>query len=272
MRIRPVFKCFGGKHYLAEWIISLFPPGYQSEVYVEPFLGGGSVLLNKKKGVEEWGNDLDPGVISIWKAVRDTPSKFEKEIKKLKYEKEVFEEALQEEVFRTDLERGVNEYVRKRMSRGGMGKVFAWSNRLRGGKPGDVNGWETAADNIHVISDRIQGVSFQNKPAMEILKAFNFKYCLAYLDPPYLPDSRVSKNVYRYEMKKEDHYEFLQFLKHFKAKVIISGYSSELYNVNLKDWRREVKKIKNHASQASKKGEKEEVVWMNYNPDGTFIA
>lgn len=46
---QPLIKIHGGKWYLADWIISLFPVNYQYMVYCEPFLGGGSVLLKKEK-------------------------------------------------------------------------------------------------------------------------------------------------------------------------------------------------------------------------------
>jgi len=45
-RIRPAFKCHGGKYYLSRWIISQFPERYSDLSYVEPFCGGASVLPN----------------------------------------------------------------------------------------------------------------------------------------------------------------------------------------------------------------------------------
>ena len=49
--MKPLLKYHGGKHYLKDFIISNFPAGYENMVYVEPFLGGGSILLNKKKSM-----------------------------------------------------------------------------------------------------------------------------------------------------------------------------------------------------------------------------
>lgn len=42
---QPLIKMFGGKWYLADWIISLFPVNYENMTYIEPFLGGGSNCL-----------------------------------------------------------------------------------------------------------------------------------------------------------------------------------------------------------------------------------
>jgi len=48
-------KWHGGKHYLAKAIIELMPPHVH---YVEPYFGGGSVLLEKDPvGVSEVVND-----------------------------------------------------------------------------------------------------------------------------------------------------------------------------------------------------------------------
>lgn len=46
------------------------------------------------------------------------------------------------------VELGAHEYIVRNMSRGRLGKDFAWSERLRGGKPGDVNAYE---NNLAII-------------------------------------------------------------------------------------------------------------------------
>ena len=46
-KIRCPFKIHGGKFYLSEWIISHFPENYQNYIYVEPYVGAGSIFINK---------------------------------------------------------------------------------------------------------------------------------------------------------------------------------------------------------------------------------
>jgi DNA adenine methylase len=233
-------------------------------VYIEPFLGGGSVLLNKERSCEEWANDVDPGVMTLWRVIRDQPGKLEKILSKLKYSESTFEDAADRGFFRTDLERAVNEYVVRRMSRGGMMKSFSSSNRLRGGKPGDVNGWETSLKQIPVISARIQEVTLLNKNTLDILKIFNSRNVVAYIDPPYLPETRVSSDVYRYEMTADQHHLLLNCLKNFKGKVLLSGYRNDTYDAYLKRWHAVSKTIVNHSSQQKEKPVKEEVLYKNF--------
>ena len=42
----------GGKTKLVEKILSVFPKDYEDMIYVEPFIGGGSILYNKKLSKE----------------------------------------------------------------------------------------------------------------------------------------------------------------------------------------------------------------------------
>src|SRR3989304_7743689 len=93
-KLRPVIKTHGGKYYLANWIIENFPEDYQQMTYCEPYLGGGSVFLNKDPSKEEIINDNDKKIASIFKALRDEPGEIVGRIKRTKYKEETFEKAL----------------------------------------------------------------------------------------------------------------------------------------------------------------------------------
>src|SRR5690349_7923975 len=132
--MRSVLKIHGGKWYLKQWLISLFPQGYQNMTYIEACGGGASVLLQKDPSVVEIYNDADPALVEIFQALVHSPETFIEEIGKIEYSRASFEWAIQNSG-------AVAELVRRRMSRGGLGTHFAWSERLRGGRPGDVNAW-----------------------------------------------------------------------------------------------------------------------------------
>jgi hypothetical protein len=61
---------------------------------------------------------------------------------------------------------------------------------------------------------------------------------LVYCDPPYLMSSRRSKGrLYRCELEEPGHVALLQVLCRLPCYVMVSGYSSELYNQALSSWR-----------------------------------
>jgi site-specific DNA-adenine methylase len=72
------FPWFGGKGTVAETVWKRFG---DVKVYLEPFFGGGSCLLNrpsehiKGKNKFEYLNDLDGNVANFWRAVRHEPGK-----------------------------------------------------------------------------------------------------------------------------------------------------------------------------------------------------
>lgn len=262
--IRPVFKCHGGKFYLAKWVLDNFPENYQEMTYIEPFIGGANVLLNKERSKTEIMNDLDSNVIEIYQALRDEPKEFIRRLNLSKYCQETFDRALKKTVFNDYLDKAVNEFILRRMSRGGLKSAFAWSNRLRGGVPGDINAWNTAIKGLPELAERLQEVYVFNKPAIEVLKSFDGPDVLTYCDPPYLHETRVSKTVYASEMTTEDHIQLSHVLNGFQGKVLLSGYMSPLYARLYKNWNVEKKKIANHSSQKKTKEQKVEILWKNF--------
>jgi DNA adenine methylase len=275
-KLRPPVKTHGGKYYLCNWIIQNFPEGYEKMTYCEPFCAGASVFLNKERHTpepdseeeapEEVISDTDQGVIYIFKALRDEPQEFITRIKRTRYTERAFKMAQNkaEKGFDDYIDHAVNEYVLRRMSRGGLKTAFAWSERLRGGKPGDLNAWETMAKQLPLIAERVKDATVLCKDFQEIMKIWDEEDTLMYLDPPYLHSTRSDTDTYEHEMTVEDHIQLLNLAKAARGKVVISGYSSPLYNRMLKGWKVKRKNVANHSSQKKSKERRLEVLWMNY--------
>lgn len=79
-----------------------------------------------------------------------------------------------------------------------------------------------------------------------------------YLDPPYLLGTRNGKQ-YAHEMTDAEHETMLKIVLSSKAKIIISGYESDMYNDYLQSWNKCV-----FDSCAEYGKPRKEVVWMNY--------
>jgi DNA adenine methylase len=267
-KLRPPVKTHGGKYYLADFIISYFPENYKELNYCEPMCAGASVFLNKEPSPHEVINDIDKGLVYVFKALRDEPNEFIERLKRIRYTERAFKMALNkaEEGFEDYIDHAVNEYMLRRMSRGGMKKAFAWSERLRGGQPGDVNAWETMLEELPRIAERVKNTTILNESVLGIIKIWDAEDTLMYLDPPYLPDTRSegSTEVYEHEMTVEDHISLLSQAKACRGKVIISGYSSSLYNRTLKGWKVKKKNVANHSGQGKQKERRVESIWFNY--------
>jgi DNA adenine methylase len=264
-KLRPPFKIHGGKAYLCDWVIENFPSNYSKMHYIEPFGGAGSVLLNKNPSVHETYNDLHLPTANIFKNLVDRSKELVEKISAIEYSEKSFQGMKDIPQCFNDLNSAVSELILRRMSRGGMKKAFSWSERLRGGRPGDLNAWETFKTHLPLICERIKSVDVKNTNALTLISnSLQDENTLIYLDPPYLSETRTSKSVYDCEMTNEDHKLMADVLNGAKAKVIISGYDSGPYCEFFKDWRKAIKEMPNNSGQGKKKQRRIEVLWMNY--------
>lgn len=77
----------------------------------------------------------------------------------------------------------------------------------------------------------------------------------------YLEPFAGSGALYAHEMDASGQEELLRIIKSSHAKIIISGYESDLYNTALAGWH------KDHTmSQTTSTEMAEETIWMNYEP------
>lgn len=87
---------------------------------------------------------------------------------------------------------------------------------------------------------------------------------VVYFDPPYLMETRSSKlKLYRYDWNRQDHVDFLEFIKLLSCKIMVSHYPCDLYDDLLKNkkWRKVEYNTVTHNGQVRK-----EALYMNYPP------
>ncbi|MEL6646985.1 MAG: DNA adenine methylase, partial [Pseudomonadota bacterium] len=108
-----------------------------------------------------------------------------------------------------------------------------------------------------------QGVVIENRPAIQVIRDNDGPETLHYVDPPYVHATRGKHtDAYRHEMSDPDHAELLDALCDLKGAVVLSGYSSPLYDEALTGWRRAEIRVR-----ADKALERTEVIWMNFEDE-----
>lgn len=227
----------GGKKRLAPWIVSRMP-GHHS--YLEPYFGGGAVLFEKPAAPIETINDLDGDVVNFFRVIRDEESrkKLVDWLRHTPYAREAYEESFKRPP-RDAVERAGYFAVRSMQSHGfRLNENCGWKKDVHGREAAyALHNWNRLPESLGQTAARLKQVQIENRPALELIKAFNHENVLIYADPPYVLSTRARKQ-YRYEMTDEEHRELLEELCRSQAKVMLSGYDCELYREYLGGWRK----------------------------------
>ena len=268
-RIRPPVKAHGGKYYLARQIVPILlsAPGDPNE-YLEPCAYGASVFLAMPRFERETLGDINPDVVNLWRVLshEQYAAVLSEKLSSIPYRESVFEEARRETTI-CFIDRAVRFLIKCRFSRGGLGESFAWSQRKRGGKPGDENAWDTFREiELPKISERARGLSITNEPCWwTVWQSREKAHCLVYCDPPYQASTRTSKGAYGpFEMTRVQHSWLVAALRAHSGPAAISGYRSYDYDRWLRDWRRFDFEMPNNSGQSKKKQRRIDSLWINW--------
>lgn len=255
---RPVLRWHGGKWLLAPWIISHFP---QHRVYVEPFGGGGSVLLRKPRAYAEVWNDLDGEAVNLFRVLRDEAQaqRLVRLLELTPFARDEFKVAY--ETPGEPVERARALLVRAFMGFGSNGHNrvtgFRASSKRSGTTP--AHDWANYPDCLPAAIERLRGVVIESRDAFDLMPQHDGSETLFYVDPPYVMETRSDKSKdYAHELTDADHIRLLDLLDGLAGMVVLSGYPSGLYDTRLKHWRRIEREAL--ADGASKRME---VLWLN---------
>jgi DNA adenine methylase len=236
---RPALRYHGGKFQLGPWVISHFP---RHRVYVEPFGGGGSVLLLKSRAYSEVYNDLDDQLVNFFRVLRD-PDQASR---------------LAALLALTPFARGEwkasyaptddpVEWARRTLIRSQMGfgsdsvkmnrKTGFRSNTSRRGTTPALD-WSRYPEEVPAFVERLKGVLIDQKDAMDLVLEHDGPATLHYVDPPYPHSTRSEVRGYSHEMTDDNHRRLAEVLMGLDGFVVLSGYRCDLYDELYQAWER----------------------------------
>ncbi|HEL9598127.1 TPA: DNA adenine methylase [Streptococcus suis] len=256
--MKSILRYPGSKWNLASKIADLLP---EHKSYIEPFFGSGAVLFTKPASAIETVNDLNSDVVNLFKMVRDRPLELAEKLFLIPYSRQVYDETFAQKPA-GEIEKAVNFVIRSVMSHGfRVIEKSGWKNDINGRERAyAVKHWNDLPDVIQEMTLRLKQVQIEHRPALELIKRFDKQDVCMYLDPPYVLSTRTRKQ-YSHEMEDQDHLELLRTIGQSKAKILLSGYDSELYSNYLDGWHR--LEFDATAEQGLKR---KEIIWLNYEP------
>lgn len=260
----PAIRYHGAKFRLAPWIIEHMP---KHTCYVEPFGGAAGVLLQKPRSYAEVYNDLDGEVVNLFRVLRDPElnQRLQDACVLTPYSRDEFCAA--KEFTDEPIERARRMVVRASMGFGSAAGIGGQSGFRSDSKRKYATGshlWARYPDNLAAVCQRLAGVIIENKDALAVMRAHDAGTTLHYIDPPYLPDTRVQGNrYYTHEMSTDGHEQLLAVIGTLQGMVMLSGYDSELYRDMLRGWQIVTKGSRISAGRGTKV--RTECLWLSPN-------
>lgn len=237
-RIMAPFVWVGGKGNMAKWIMQNLPLD-GVKCYVEPYSGAASVFWHLPKPFPvEVLNDIDKRIVTLFRVLQ-SPDKF------LEFRHRVlWTPYAREEIGRAidilnnwdkhdDIQRAWAFYVAVNQSIGGTvaDKQYSWGRVFisHRGMAETCCRWRGRMKYLTYWHDRLTRVQIDNRDALEAIRYWDSPETLFYVDPPYVPTTRIDKKVYASEPDEEYHIKLVDVLLQVKGQVVLSGYENPIY-------------------------------------------
>lgn len=250
----------------------MIPPG---ELYIEPFGGGASVLLNKPRSPVEVYNDLDEGLVNLFEVMRDEEMfrSFYRQVTLTLYSRKFFEEALEWETWDDPVRRAVGFFTVLNQSISGK-RLASKGDWARGMQANVAERWFKRQESLEWIHRRLRTVQIEMRDALDILQEWDGPKAVFYCDPPYVLDTRKGRKYYAVEQDDDFHERMVDILLSVKGAVVLSGYDHPVYQrLTEAGWPSDGYKAialmevvgagKEGMGVTDQKGKRREVVWRN---------
>lgn len=236
------FGWYGGKFSHLDFILPYIPR--DAKHFCDVYGGSAAVLINLPPYPVETYNDIDSELVNFFQTLRNQESKLIKAISLTPFSREELVIACKHEANLSKLERARRFYIRARQTRTGLAQKSSegrWAHCVltsRAGMAGAVSRWLGSIENLPEVAQRFQRVQIENAPALDVIRRYDTRETVFYLDPPYTHSARGDASAYKYEMTDNQHRDLAKTLQKIRGRAILSGYRTDLYDDLYRDWRR----------------------------------
>jgi DNA adenine methylase len=225
------FNYFGGKFSWLEWLYAYFPNDFTH--LAEIFGGSFAVSLNYNGKCIKTANEINSDVTNFFEVLRNNTEELVTQLELTPCSETNYNSCWP--IQGSKMERARRFYVRVRQSFYGLGaqrenKSWHMAKTKVNAQVGEtVSKWNNALPKLLEVA-RVIRANFQiiEMDAIKAIKRLDDINTFFYLDPPYLLETRGSKNDYRYEFSEDQYRSLAKVLYEIKVKAMISGYDHPL--------------------------------------------
>ncbi|WP_113675720.1 DNA adenine methylase [Vallitalea guaymasensis] len=198
----------GGKNYLKKEITKRFPKEFSK--YVEVFGGAGWVLFYKDEHAKtEIYNDFNSELVNLFKCIKYHRPEVQRELSFVLNSRQLFDEYKHNfNEGMTDIQRAARFFMLIKLSYGSNMSSYGIKKR----------NIIAMLDNMEKVEKRLSKVIIENKDFEKLIKQYDSKETLFYLDPPYMG----TEKYYHVGFSLEDHIRLCDMLKQIEGKFILS--------------------------------------------------
>ncbi|MBO5522926.1 MAG: DNA adenine methylase [Roseburia sp.] len=216
----------GGKKSLRSKILEQFPDKKEYNRYIEVFGGAGWVLFSLERHAKmEIYNDVNGNLVNLFRCVKYHPEALQKELEFTLMSREQFFSAKEQMKSKglTDIQRAARFFILIKESFGVDLRSFGVRSK----------NMENAIEYIMAVSKRLNTVVIENLDFEHLIKTYDRKDALFYLDPPYYK----TEDYYSEKFMPDDHVRLKRSLDKIKGKFLLSYNDCEYIRNLYKDYK-----------------------------------
>jgi len=234
-RLHAPIRWFGGKGNMIAKLMRHVPLG--GRPYCEPYMGAASLFFARPPAPVEVLNDLDGDLVNLFRCLQN-PETFAELRHRLLYtlyarseycraveilnDPTVTDPVIRAWAFFVGHNQGISGTVQRV---GSWGRAFT-SKR---GIAETTNTWIMRLTMLDDWHRRLLAVQIDNRDALEVIRYWDTPEAVFYVDPPYHPSTRITKNVYAAEPGHDNYVELVRTLLACRGAVVLSCYDHPVF-------------------------------------------